>query len=102
MGTDAMLETGELNGFAAWKRVLKATKERRSKDRPPDQPCNRRWLRPRTHSQTKHSNQPFSASFRASEIHSSALVPCATVPKALRSCSGDVRANSANDLMPDR
>ena len=34
MQADAMLDMGDLDGYAVWKRVLKATEEFLSKERP--------------------------------------------------------------------
>ncbi len=36
MRTDAMLESGDLDGYAVWRRVLKAVEELLSKERPDD------------------------------------------------------------------
>ncbi len=35
MRADAMLEKGDLEGFAVWKRVVKAVEELQSEERPP-------------------------------------------------------------------
>ncbi len=36
MRADAMLDKGDLDGHATWKRIMRATKELLSKERPPE------------------------------------------------------------------